>query len=45
VAAALSRLAAGYQLLRYAGRPLSAREQARTADRLARLERALRQSR
>jgi hypothetical protein len=45
VAAALARLAAGYQLLRYAGRPLSAREQARTADRLDRLERALRQSR
>ena len=45
VAAALARLAAGYQLLRYAGRPLSVREEARTADRLDRLERALRQSR
>jgi hypothetical protein len=45
VAAALARLAAGYQLLRYAGRPLSDRERARSATRLDRLERALRQSR
>jgi len=44
-APALARLAAGYQLLRYAGLPLGSRERRRAAGRLARLERALREVR
>jgi hypothetical protein len=41
----LARLADAYQLVRYAGHRLTARERARTADRLTRLERALRSTR
>jgi hypothetical protein len=43
--APLARLAAAYQLLRYAERPLTDRERARSANRLANLERAIRHSR
>jgi hypothetical protein len=43
--APLARLAAAYQLLRYAERPLTDRERARAANRLASLERAIRHSR
>jgi hypothetical protein len=39
---ALGRLAADYQLVRYGGRPLPAREERRAAGRLATLRRALR---
>jgi hypothetical protein len=45
LAATLARLAAGYQLVRYAGRRLTARERTRSATRLERLERAIRHSR
>jgi hypothetical protein len=41
----LARLAAAYQLLRYADHPMGARERHRAAGRLERLERALRESR
>jgi hypothetical protein len=44
VAPALARLAAGYQLLRYAGLPLGNPERRRAAGRLERLERALREA-
>jgi len=42
---ALTRLAAAYQLVRYAGRPLADRERRRAARRLDRLDRALRGAR
>ncbi len=42
---ALGRLAAAYQLVRYAGHPLNDRERARSAGRLERLERAIRPAR
>ncbi|MEK6191390.1 MAG: DUF4129 domain-containing protein [Chloroflexota bacterium] len=45
VAPALARLAAGYQLLRYAGLALGNPERRRAAGRLERLERALREAR
>jgi uncharacterized protein YfiM (DUF2279 family) len=41
----LGRLAAAYQLIRYGGRRLGVHEQARSAGRLDRLERAIRQMR
>jgi hypothetical protein len=41
----LVRLAAAYQLVRYAGHRLTERERGRTADRLTRLERAIRTTR
>jgi hypothetical protein len=41
----LARLAAAYQLVRYAGHRLGARETARAANRFRRLEEAIRQSR
>lgn len=41
----LGRLAVAYQLIRYGGRRLGAREEARSAGRLDRLERAIRQMR
>jgi hypothetical protein len=41
----LARLAAAYQLVRYAGHRLTERERGRTADRLTRLERAIRTER
>jgi hypothetical protein len=44
-APALARLAAGYQLLRYAGLALGSPERRRAAGRLARLEQALREAR
>jgi len=45
IAPALARLAAAYQLVRYAGRQLGDRERRRAARRLDRLERALREAR
>ena len=45
VAPALARLAAAYQLIRYAGRALGDRERRRAAGRLDRLERLLREVR
>jgi hypothetical protein len=41
----LARLAAAYQLVRYAGHRLTERERRRTADRLTRLEHTIRHSR
>ena len=45
LAATLARLAAGYQLIRYAGRSLDDPERRRAAGRLDRLERLLREAR
>lgn len=45
LAASLARLAAGYQLIRYAGRTLGDQEKRRAAGRLDRLERLLREAR
>lgn len=45
LAPALTRLAAAYQLVRYAGRPLGGRERERAETRLGRVEDAIRHSR